>query len=621
MGPGHRRRSAIALWLSVAHSTRTRPNLLLALVDDLGYGDVGYNDPAMVTPEINSLAKKGIILDRFYAASTCTPTRAALMTGRHAMRTGMQDSVIHATEPRGVPLTETFLPEKLRSVGYRTAMVGKWHLGFHEQAYTPLRRGFDLFYGILPGGGSHTGHFSVASATARGGSELTLQGFNLWENDVPSPDNQSPTHSTHLYTAKAQEYIAAFEDPSFTLETYFPDAKPPVVHAATPRRIPRRLAASTNPWFVYLSYQAVHDPVEVGDAKYVQDTACALLAAPRDELCGMVAEVDDGLKTIRLTLEDANAWDRTLLIVASDNGGVLDHGSSNTYLRGEKATYFEGGVRVPLVLSGGFVAKHLRGRRLNSMVHITDLHATFLSLAGYASTADKALDGVDLGPHLFQDAPPPRDEVLINMNSAHFGEAGALIVGDFKYTTNAEPSEAAVYAHVRRALAKEAAPNVENLIADARNEVVGATTPTLFDLAKNPAERTDCATIDAAESCDLYAHPDYRAVRASLEARWAQYRAEMVASTFAWADDGPLADPALFDGVWAPWRDAAGPRATYAGLGPVAAAQLNAIATPASSVAVTTAAVGLLSFVLGASLVRWKQRDPRRAYLPIAEDY
>ena len=313
-----------------------RPNLLLALVDDLGSGDVQYNDPAMVTPELNSLAEDGVILDRFYAAATCTPARAALMTGRLGIRTGMQDSVIHATEPRGVPLDEVFLSEKLQQAGYRTAMVGKWHLGFHEAAYTPLKRGFEKWYGIFPGGGSHTGHFSVSQPfSARGGTDVTWSGFNLWDDDAPSADNQSPTHTTHLYTAKAKEYIEAFE------------AAAPA-HAAPPRKAPRRLS-SRDPWFLYLSYQAVHDPVEVGDAKYVTDTNCKSLDAPRAELCGMVAEVDDGLKTIRLTLEEHNAWDRTLLVVASDNGGVPAHGSSNYGLRGEKAQYYEGGVRVPLL--------------------------------------------------------------------------------------------------------------------------------------------------------------------------------------------------------------------------------------------------------------------------------
>ena len=113
MGPMPGRRRLAALALALGAQANKRPNLLLALVDDLGSGDVQYNDPTMVTPELNALAEDGVILDRFYAAATCTPARAALMTGRLGIRTGMQDSVIHATEPRGVPLDEVFLGEKL----------------------------------------------------------------------------------------------------------------------------------------------------------------------------------------------------------------------------------------------------------------------------------------------------------------------------------------------------------------------------------------------------------------------------------------------------------------------------------------------------------------------------
>ena len=169
MGPMPGRRRLAALALALGAQANKRPNLLLALVDDLGSGDVQYNDPTMVTPELSSLAEDGVILDRFYAAATCTPARAALMTGRLGIRTGMQDSVIHATEPRGVPLDEVFLGEKLQQAGYRTAMVGKWHLGLRG-GYTPLKRGFEKWR-HLPGGGSHTGHFSVSQPHGGGGTD------------------------------------------------------------------------------------------------------------------------------------------------------------------------------------------------------------------------------------------------------------------------------------------------------------------------------------------------------------------------------------------------------------------------------------------------------------------
>ncbi|KAH8065544.1 metalloaminopeptidase [Aureococcus anophagefferens] len=283
-----------------------RPNMLLTVVDDWGSGDVSYNDAALHTPELQRMSEHGF------------------------------DSVIHSTEPRGVPLDERFLSQKLSDAGYRTAAIGKWHLGMHRDAYTPLKRGFDLFYGILTGGGSHTGHFSVSQPFTR---------------DL---DDERPT------------------------------------------------------------------------------------------LCGMIAEIDDGLKTLRLSLENAQAWAQTIFVVLSDNGGVRAHGSANYPLRAEKAQYYEGGVKVPAVLAGGYVEEALRraggAERLRSasLAHITDVHATFLSLAGYeGGDDDKPLDGVSLFSHLVQSASgvagaAPRSDVLININSALFAGSGAIRVGDHK---------------------------------------------------------------------------------------------------------------------------------------------------------------------------------------------
>ena len=675
-----------------------RPNMLLTVVDDWGSGDVSYNDAALHTPELQRMSEHGFVLDNFYAAPTCTPSRAMLMTGRYNIRNGMQDSVIHSTEPRGVPLDERFLSQKLSDAGYRTAAIGKWHLGMHRDAYTPLKRGFDLFYGILTGGGSHTGHFSVSQPfTVRGQSETTIwQGYNLWENGQVSPDNYGTTHSTHLYTAKAKEYIEAFESEDFSLDSFF--AVPEVVDAkkgdakkgdakkgddkkgddkkdakkddAKKGGAHRHLAASGKaPWFVYLSYQAVHDPVTVGDDRYVSETACANVteASPasrhdsaisttnRPTLCGMIAEIDDGLKTLRLSLENAQAWAQTIFVVLSDNGGVRAHGSANYPLRGEKAQYYEGGVKVPAVLAGGYVEEALRraggAERLRSasLAHITDVHATFLSLAGYeGGDDDKPLDGVSLFSHLVQSASgvagaaPPRSDVLININSALFAGSGAIRVGDHKLMVNPEPNESSIYSKVRKALAaqKGAVPTdtFQSIVAQAHKDALGAPSISLFDLKKNPYERTDCTTSDPAESCNLYDVAAYADVRADLEQKWASWQQEAQPSTFAWEDDGPLADPALFGSVWAPWRDGDDtPKAHYFGLlamekdgdaADAAAADdakdfaaryratesslaVDARAVAAAPAGLSTGLVALVSFFVGAVLSN-KLMDPRK---------
>lgn len=217
---------------SSAATTRTddypRPNVLVVVVDDLGWKDVGFHEPTFSTPNLDAMVAEGVELSTFYTAPTCTPSRAQLMTGRYSYRMGMQDSVLHSTEPRGVPLTETFVGEKLQSAGYGTAAVGKWHLGMHMPQYLPLERGFDDYYGILTGGGGHYAHMSVSQEfTPRGaaGKARTFTGPNMVEgSELADGKQDAGVHSTELYTKKAAEYVEA-------------------------------MSAKEDPWFLYLSYQ------------------------------------------------------------------------------------------------------------------------------------------------------------------------------------------------------------------------------------------------------------------------------------------------------------------------------------------------------------------------------
>ncbi|CAN0197140.1 unnamed protein product [Laminaria digitata] len=134
----------------------------MVVLDDVGWQDVGFHDSSSFfhTPHINRLASEGVELTAFYASQQCTPARSQLMTGRYKYKVGMQDFLIRSTEPRGVPLENTLLPEKMLEAGYQTAMVGKWRLGFHMKAYTPTERGFEHHYGVYVGEGGHFTHLS-----------------------------------------------------------------------------------------------------------------------------------------------------------------------------------------------------------------------------------------------------------------------------------------------------------------------------------------------------------------------------------------------------------------------------------------------------------------------------
>ncbi|KAH8087562.1 sulfuric ester hydrolase [Aureococcus anophagefferens] len=152
-----RRAAALALaWAARARADDERPHIVLAVVDDLGWSDVGYQgsgDLGGATPQLDALAAGGVAFEALYGAAECTPSRAMLLTGRHAVALGLQDSVIHGTEPLGLDLTRD-AADKLGARG-GTSAVGKWHLGFHTPKYPPRRRGFDSFFGILTGGGDH----------------------------------------------------------------------------------------------------------------------------------------------------------------------------------------------------------------------------------------------------------------------------------------------------------------------------------------------------------------------------------------------------------------------------------------------------------------------------------
>ena len=319
--------------------------------------------------------------------------------------------------------------------------------------------------------------------------------------------------------------------------------------------------------------------------------------ANRKILCGMVAEIDDGVKSIRLQLEKLEEWDQTLLLVMSDNGGIVIHGSINRPLRGEKADYWEGGVRVPGFAAGGYLAKALQRNGQTpytsmQMLHITDIHSTLISVAGYHAgehSEDKPLDGVDhWATWVTHDTVAPRDEMLINLNSDLFAGSGAVRVGDYKLIVNPEPVESTIYAKVRKALAAEKGTvtmdGLTSIMKKVHADTIVKTKVYLFNVIKNPFERTDKECDDVEECHSLYLLDDFAETREKLEKKWAEYQQEMVPSNFKWEDDGPLADPSLFDGVWSAWRDGDNtPKAHYYGLSRLDETTGAASSTDASS--------------------------------------
>lgn len=460
-------------------------NVVILVVDDLGFGDVGYNG-GFPTPTIDRLADEGVTLTRFYTSPTCTASRAALLTGKYPLRLGLQDSIIHPSEPRGVPLVQ-MLPQKLEK---HSVFIGKWHLGFCEKKYIPTRRGWDKFYGILTGGGDHYTHESTETFTVRQSKKTqVMTGSNLWEDERPAA---AEGHTTELYTEKALEYLQ-------------------------------------ENILLVVAYQAVHAPIQ------------ARGSGECSAMCAMVAGVDRSVARIERALRPT--WNDTVLFFLSDNGGILRHGSSNGPLRGEKGSYFEGGIRVPAFVSGGLAPRRI----FHGLVHITDIYATILGL----HSIDNDGDGIDQWD-AWHTGRNVRERIVHNINSESFGAAGALRVGDYKLIVEARVSESEIYEYGRSML-QDDAWDAHELSQVIRQKLLRAPTMSLFNIIEDPNE-----------SANLFDNPDFRRVQDAMLAEWAELRDSTPPSTEIWLDDGPLANPALFGGVWGPWRDDTGvPLATY----------------------------------------------------------
>ena len=356
------------------------PNIVLILADDLGFGDVGYNGSEIRTPAIDRLAAEGVKLDRFYAYPLCSPTRAALMTGRSALSTG----VLRPFEPwleAGLPLDEKLMPEYFREVGYQTFAVGKWHLGPNKKVYHPQRRGFDHFYGHLGGFLNHYSHSVWRRLDwQRNGSTVLEQGY-----------------STHLITAEAIGLI--------------------------------RNRDRDKPVFLYVSYSAPHTPLQappeaIAEYGSIENETRRIYAA-------MVTEMDRGIADLRAALEEEGLLEQTLVMFMSDNGGRPRLGANNGPLRGEKSSAHEGGIRVPALLR--WPAELRQGATFDQRFVVQDALPTLLSAAGIPAKPRKPLDGRDVWPALARDAPfMPGPAVLARGGGPNFDFLYAYFSDEWK---------------------------------------------------------------------------------------------------------------------------------------------------------------------------------------------
>ena len=363
------------------------PHIVFVLVDDWGFSDIGHRNPAVLTPNFDELIRTGSILQRHYVFKYCSPSRASFLTGRWPHHAHQWNFPPNASV--GTNLNMTMLPAKLKQAGYATHMVGKWHQGFYRAEYLPTSRGFDTSSGFLTGREDHT---------TQANDCLT----DYWKNK--KPDARNGTYDAYRYR----------DDLHTILQSHDPD----------------------KPLFLYLPLHNVHGPFEAPQEwlnKYAENSTCAA----RRMMQAMVSVADNVTGTVVKGLKAKGMWENTLIVVSADNGAIGDSGS-NYPLKGQKMTFFEGGIRANAFVSGGVLPESMQGRNNSGFVHISDWYPTFCKMAGVDSDDSGVgrypVDGMDVWPIINgQNLTSPHDHLVIGFNfSVTYPDQGALIMGDYK---------------------------------------------------------------------------------------------------------------------------------------------------------------------------------------------
>lgn len=372
--------AALLSFITLA-SAAAKPNVLVILADDLGWGELGCQGftQEIPTPNIDSIAKNGVRFTSGYVSGPyCSPTRAGFMTGRYQQRFGHEfnPGPAEAAVPNfGLPLTETTIGDRMKAAGYATAWIGKSHLGYKPE-FHPLKRGFDYYYGFL--GGAHD-YFNATGDQAN----LILKGTE----SVPKIE-----YTTDEFAREAVDFIGRSKD---------------------------------QPWFVYLAFNAVHAPLQATE-KYLSRFS-GISDPKRKNFAAMLSAMDDGVGATLTKIRELGQEENTLVLFFSDNGGPTPSTTSqNGSLRGFKAQTWEGGVRVPFMMQ--WKGRIPAGKVDDRPVIQLDIHPTALAAAGVNTDPAWKLDGVNLLPFATGENKAAPHETLY----WRFGKQIALRQGDWK---------------------------------------------------------------------------------------------------------------------------------------------------------------------------------------------
>ena len=349
---------------SCGTSNNKPPNVIVIISDDQGYADVGFHGSNEIfTPNIDRIAKNGVVFSEGYVSyAVCSPSRAGLITGRYQNRFGYSRNILLTPNDSlmGLPLSEQTLPDVLNNVDYKTKAIGKWHLGAHK-SLVPEKRGFDEFFGFLIGGHRYFP------------DDLTL-------NDLTEARRQMDGYITKIYDngkrINTKKYLT--EELSDNAVKFIEDN-------------------SDNPFFLYLSYNAPHTPLQATTKDLERNKHIDI--EKRQTYAAMVSSMDDGIGLILDKLEQKNIFENTIVFFFSDNGGVEWYNfSDNGPLRGIKGDFFEGGIRVPFAMQ--WPNKIKPGTIYDKPIIALDIFATVASAAKAEKYIKNEIDGVNLIPYL-----------------------------------------------------------------------------------------------------------------------------------------------------------------------------------------------------------------------------
>ena len=379
----------------ITNAEERRPNVIIFLVDDLGWADISLRGAPFKTPNIDSLFKDGVSLNRFYTTPICSPTRAALMTGRDPLKLGVAYSVIMPWMNNGIHPDEHFMPESFQKNGYQTAMFGKWHLGHSQEIFHPNQRGFDDFYGHLH---TEVGYFPPFSN--QGGVDFQKNGVTI--NDQG--------YSTFLLAREASNWINS-RDKEKPFFMYVPFLAP-----HTPLEAPDNLIEK------HKDLEDTRKPTRNISADRTRELSKTLAPSARPLYAAVVDALDQAIGKILTTIKEAGIEDETIILFSSDNGGATygGGGADNFPLRGGKGDTFEGSIRVVAALK--WKGKIQAGTSLDQIMTVMDVFPTLSSASRINMNNTKMIDGRDMWPAIMeQEEIPLKDDIYFVSEIPNYG--------------------------------------------------------------------------------------------------------------------------------------------------------------------------------------------------------